>query len=68
MHGNIPCVFDCWADPVVHLLLLKSSISLFPVHVQKFHKYLRVAFAYKDNGHGGEVKQFDALLTAEEWI
>ena len=27
MHGNIPwCMFDCWADPVVHMLLLKSSM------------------------------------------
>ena len=25
MHGNIPYLFDCWADLVVHLLLLKSS-------------------------------------------
>ena len=24
-HGGIPYIFDCWADPVVHLLLLKSS-------------------------------------------
>ena len=26
MHGIIPQLFDCWADPVGHLLLLKSSI------------------------------------------
>ena len=26
MNGNIPYRFDCWADPVVHLLLLKSSM------------------------------------------
>ena len=26
MHGNVPHMFDCWADPVVHLLLLKSYI------------------------------------------
>ena len=26
MHGIIPCMFDYWADPVVHLLLLKSSM------------------------------------------
>ena len=25
MHGNIPIMFDLWADPVVNLLLLKSS-------------------------------------------
>ena len=24
MHGNVPYMFDYWADPVVHLLLLKS--------------------------------------------
>ena len=24
--GFIPYIFDCWADPVVHLLLLKSSM------------------------------------------
>ena len=26
MHGNIPYMFDCWADPVVHLQL-KSSMA-----------------------------------------
>ena len=26
IHGNIPYMFDRWADPVVHLLLLKSSM------------------------------------------
>ena len=28
MQGIIPYLFDCWADPVVHLLLLKSSVLL----------------------------------------
>ena len=28
MHGNNPLMFDCWADPVVRLLELKSSISI----------------------------------------
>ena len=27
MHGIIPYKFDFWANPVVHLLLLKSSMS-----------------------------------------
>ena len=27
MHGNILCMFDCWAEPVVHLLLLKSFMA-----------------------------------------
>ena len=26
MYGNFPHIFDCWADPVDHLLLLKSSM------------------------------------------
>ena len=26
MHGIIPQLFDCWADPDGHLLLLKSSM------------------------------------------
>ena len=26
MDGNIPCTFYCWANPGVHLLLLKSSM------------------------------------------
>ena len=26
MHGNITYLFDFWADPFVHLLLLKSSM------------------------------------------
>ena len=28
MHGIIPLLFDCWADPVAHLLLLKSSVVI----------------------------------------
>ena len=33
MHGNISFMFDCWADPVVHLLLLKSSMTFrFPAY------------------------------------
>ena len=27
MHDIIPYIFDCWADPVFHLILLKSSID-----------------------------------------
>ena len=27
MHGIISYMFDCWADPFNHLLLLKSSIG-----------------------------------------
>ena len=27
MHDIIPKLFDCWADPVAHLLLLKSSMA-----------------------------------------
>ena len=27
MYRNIPHMFDCWANPVVHLFLLKSSIA-----------------------------------------
>ena len=29
IHDNIPFIFECWADPVVHLLLLKSSMYKF---------------------------------------
>ena len=28
MHGIIPKLFDCWAGPVAHLLLLKSSMFI----------------------------------------
>ena len=27
MHGNIPLMFDCWADPIFHMLLLKNSLA-----------------------------------------
>ena len=27
MHGNIPYMFDYWAIPVVHLLIIKSSMA-----------------------------------------
>ena len=27
-HSHIPHMFDHWADPVVHLLLLKSSLPM----------------------------------------
>ena len=36
MHGNIPYLFDCWADTVVNLLQLNSSIDW-----QYSAKYLR---------------------------
>ena len=26
-HGNLPYMFDCWADPFAHLLPLKSSMD-----------------------------------------
>ena len=26
MNGIIPLLFDCWADPIAHLLPLKSSM------------------------------------------
>ena len=29
MHGMIPLLFSCWADPVAHLLLLKSSMLFY---------------------------------------
>ena len=28
MQEIIPCMFDCWVNPVVHLRLLKSSMAL----------------------------------------
>ena len=34
MHGNIPYTFDCWADPMFHLLLLPSTIVLQGIVVQ----------------------------------
>ena len=45
MYGNIQSMFYCWANPVVHLLLLKSSIgkpstklgSKLPLKVQKIN-------------------------------
>ena len=27
VHGTLPCTFGSWATPVVHLLLLKSSMA-----------------------------------------
>ena len=27
LYSNIPCMFDIWADPVVHLILHKSSMG-----------------------------------------
>ena len=27
MHGSIPNIFDFWTNPVVHLLLINSSIA-----------------------------------------
>ena len=26
IHGNFPYMFDCWADPVFHLLLKSSMV------------------------------------------
>ena len=27
MHGNIPHMFDYWANSIIHLLLLNSSLA-----------------------------------------
>ena len=35
MHCNIPYMFDCWADPFVHLLVLKSLM-----HSNRFEVFL----------------------------
>ena len=34
MHSIIPYMFDCWTDPVAHLLLLKSSVVLIRLFVR----------------------------------
>ena len=33
MNGNFPYMVDCWADPVVHHLLLKRSMYVMSVLV-----------------------------------
>ena len=35
IHGIFPFMFDCWADPVVHLLLVKSSMIVYYRWYQK---------------------------------
>ena len=40
MHGITPCLFDCCTDPVVHLLLLKSSMDKLEPFSLKGGKYL----------------------------
>ena len=34
LHGTVPNIFECWADRVVHLLLLKSSMANFYIRGQ----------------------------------
>ena len=43
MHCNIPCMFDHWAGPVVHLLPLKSSM----VESIDKHTLVIISFSYK---------------------
>ena len=50
MHGIIPQLFDCWADPVAHLLLLKSSMATLDMtiaYVKMFGKLLKSSDASK---------------------
>ena len=38
MHGNIPFMLDCWADPAVHhylLLFRKSYVLYFSLYVHR---------------------------------
>ena len=36
LHGNISYMFNCWADPVVHLILLKRSMCQHQHNLQLF--------------------------------
>ena len=44
MHGIIPCMFDCWADQVVHLLIATSS---------------RAKVKERPTGHTGAASQYN---------
>ena len=47
MHGIIPQLFDFWANPVAHLLLLKSSMVRCRIgRLRSFHKIIfeRITF------------------------
>ena len=35
MHSNIPNMFECWADPVVHLLLLPKEVHVWAVYLPR---------------------------------
>ena len=61
MHGIIPYMFDYWADPVVHLLLLKSSMAE-PIERIILAKltYLSEPFSTKSR-HAWKAKLFQIL-------
>ena len=48
MHGMIPELFNCWADPIAHLLLLKSSMDIpiqcYDKKVKQGHQNLSLHF------------------------
>ena len=60
MYGNIPHMFDCWVDPVLHLLLLKSAmvrvvlLSPGPTTPIKYFRleYLTTTFLMKNRCQG----------------
>ena len=43
MHGIIPKLFDFWANPVAHLLLLKSSMVQSVNHLVHFKQFINEA-------------------------
>ena len=48
MSGNILFMYDSWADLVVHLLILKSSMSRDPdLKVRKWRKFVKEVIARK---------------------
>ena len=48
MHGIIPLLFDYWANPVVHLLLLKSSMGklLYLKYIKEIMRHLQDNIPY----------------------
>ena len=47
-HSNIPHIFDHWADPVVHLLLLQCSLALESECLTKYYFVNHSTVVYYD--------------------
>ena len=58
MHGNISYTFDCWADPVVHLIQFKSSLPQLSIDAISIEENCFFSYFYNPTKQVGFPKNY----------